>query len=158
MVMSGLVFYCRNIKQHPALPVLQSAIQLNGEHRLSSDWNAFLIDAYVLVDSPRSRVIAIDFDNTITADLDFYLDLIDAYRTHGWQPVVCTLRDDRADNLAEMYQKLHDAHIKLYTTNGRKKRAFLRNQGIRVGLWIDDYFPSISELGSRFLLDNGIDF
>ena len=89
--MSGLVFYYHNPEQaHPAFTVLKSAIQMNGEHRLTYEFNEFVVDAYVLADSPTSRIIAIDFDNTITADVDFYLDLIDAYRVAGWEPVVCT--------------------------------------------------------------------
>ena len=81
--MSGLVFYHRP-NTHPAFTVLQSAIRMNGEHRVIHEFNEFLIDAYVLADSLTSRVIALDFDNTITADVDFYIDLIDTYRKHGW--------------------------------------------------------------------------
>lgn len=46
------------------------------------EFNEFVVDYYVLADSPTSSH-AIDFDNTITADVDFYLDLIDAYRVAG---------------------------------------------------------------------------
>lgn len=155
--MSGLVFYHRQ-NTHPAFAVLQSAIRMNGEHRVIHEFNEFLIDAYVLADSLTSRVIAIDFDNTITADLDFYLDLIDAYRRHGWEPVVCTLRDDLGDNLNEIHEKLHDSGIRVYTTDGKRKRAFMLHEGISVGLWIDDYFPGISQCGTSFLLNNGIDY
>ena len=63
--MNGLVFYHRNQLQHPALSVLQAAIQVNGEHRITTQFNEFLVDVYVLADSLTSRVIAIDFDNTI---------------------------------------------------------------------------------------------
>ncbi|QTR50687.1 type II toxin-antitoxin system RelE/ParE family toxin [Candidatus Thiothrix anitrata] len=155
--MSGLVFYHRQ-NTHPAFNVLQNAIHINGEHQVSREFNEFLIDAYVLADSLTSRVIAIDFDNTITADIDFYLDLIDAYRNQEWEPVVCTLRDAMADNLNEIHEKLHDSGIRIYTTDGKRKRAFMLHQGISVGLWIDDYFPGISQCGTSFLLNNGIDY
>lgn len=156
--MCGLVFYHHKHLLHPALNVLQTAVHLNGQHKLMSEWNEFLIDAYVLADSPTSRVVAIDYDNTITADLDFYLDLIDSYHSHGWEPVVCTLRDGMEDNLDEIHERLHDAKIRIYTTDGKKKRAYMLHEGISVGLWIDDYFPGISQCGSRFLLHNGIDY
>lgn len=155
--MSGLVFYHRP-NTHPAFTVLQSVIRMNGEHRVIHEFNEFLIDAYVLADSLTSRVIALDFDNTITADVDFYIDLIDTYRKHGWEPVVCTLRDDLGDNLTEIHEKLHDSGIRVYTTDGKRKRAFMLHEGISVGLWIDDYFPGISQCGTSFLLNNGIDY
>ena len=156
--MSGLVFYYHNPEQaHPAFTVLKSAIQMNGEHRLTYEFNEFVVDAYVLADSPTSRIIAIDFDNTITADVDFYLDLIDAYRVAGWEPVVCTLRDDMDENLEEIHAKLHDSGIRIYTTDGKKKRAYMLHEGISVGLWIDDYFPAITLCGGSILLTNGTD-
>jgi hypothetical protein len=140
------------------MTVLKAAIQLNGEHTIISEFDEFKIDAYVLADSFTSRVVAIDFDNTITADIDFYLDLIDSYRGHGWEPIICTLRDDMGDNLEEIHDKLHDSGIRVYTTDGKKKRAFMLHEGISVGLWIDDYFPGISQFGTPFLLNNGIDY
>ena len=157
--MSGLVFYYHRPEQpHPAFIILNSAIQMNGEHRLTHEFNEFMVDAYVLADSPTSRIVAIDFDNTITADVDFYLDLIDAYRVAGWEPVVCTLRDDMDENLEEIHAKLHDSGIRIYTTDGKKKRAYMLHEGISVGLWIDDYFPGITLCGGSFLLKNGIDY
>lgn len=156
--MSGLVFYHRSRMPHPAFGVLNAAIRLNGEHRVIQEFNEFLVDAYVLADSMTSRVIAVDFDNTITADVDFYLDLIDSYRAHDWEPVICTLRDGMDENLEEIHEKLHDANIRVYTTDGKRKRAYMLHQGISVGLWIDDYFPGISQCGTSFLLNNGIDY
>jgi hypothetical protein len=156
--MSGLVFYHRNRIPHPAFNILKAAIKLNGEHEVTHEFNEFRIDAYVLGDSMTSRVVAIDFDNTITADIDFYLDLIDSYRAHDWEPIICTLRDDMKDNLDEIHDKLHDAGIRVYTTDGKRKRAFMLHEGISVGLWIDDYFPGISQCGTSFLLNNGIDY
>lgn len=156
--MSGLVFYHRPHNSHPAFEVLKTVIKINGEHRIIREFNEFLVDQYAMADSPTSRVIAIDFDNTITADVDFYLDLIDAYRNHDWEPIICTLRDDLHGNLEEIHDKVHDAGIKVYTTDGKRKRAFMLHEGISVGLWIDDYFPGISQCGTSFLLNNGIDY
>jgi len=156
--MSGLVFYHRPHNPHPAFEVLKGAIEINGEHRIHREFNEFIVDQYVMADSLTSRVIAIDFDNTITADVDFYLDLIDAYRAHNWEPIICTLRDDLHGNLEEIHDKVHDAGIKVYTTDGKRKRAFMLHEGISVGLWIDDYFPGISQCGTPFLLNNGIDY
>lgn len=158
MCMSGLVFYYQNRLPCAAFKILEAAIQLNGEHSIITEFNEFAIDAYVLADSPTSRIIAIDFDNTITADVDFYLDLIDAYRANDWEPIVCTLRDDGDDNVQEIHEKLHDVGIRVYTTDGKKKRAFMLHEGISVSMWIDDYFPGITQFGTSLLTRNGIEY
>ncbi|MEN9503598.1 MAG: hypothetical protein RI964_2883 [Pseudomonadota bacterium] len=156
--MSELVFYYRPIAPHPAIEVIKQVAQNVGKHHLTTTFNEFQIDAYLLSDAKQSRVIAIDFDNTITADIAFYQTLIRAYQAQGWQPVVCTVRDDLPENLQEIQTKLHDLNIPVYTTNGKKKRAYMQRQGVRVGLWIDDMFPCVSSCGSQFLRANGISY
>lgn len=156
--MADLIFYYCNRLPCPAFAILEHAIKQHGEHELISTFDEFRIDQYVLADSATSRVVAIDFDNTITADPEFYLGLIAAYRHHGWEPIICSLRDDLADNRMEIREKLHDDGIRIYTTDGRKKRAFMLYQGISVGLWIDDFFPGITPFGSPLLLRNGIEY
>lgn len=151
--MSGLVFYYHNPEQaHPAFTVLKSAIQMNGEHRLTYEFNEFVVDAYVLADSPTSRIIAIDFDNTITADVDFYLDLIDAYRVAGWEPVVCTLRDDMDENLEEIHAKLHDSGIRIYTTDGRKNALTCCMKGLVWDCGLMIIFPLLLYVAALFSL------
>lgn len=156
--MADLIFYYHNKLPCAAFKVLETAIKEHGEHELISTFDEFRIDQYVLADSPTSRIIAIDFDNTITADVDFYLGLIEAYRSRDWEPVICTLRADEDENLLEIHDKLHHVGIRVYTTDGKKKRAFMLHQGISVGLWIDDYFPGIIQFGTSLLLRNGIEY
>ena len=97
--MTGLVFYYYEKSPNPAFDILHSAIQLSERHKLTEYFDEFLVDAYVLSDDKSSRTIAMDFDNTITADVDFYLNLIDAYRAADWNPVICTLRDKSESNI-----------------------------------------------------------
>lgn len=156
--MSDLVFYYNNRLPCAAFNVLEAAIKEHGEHELTSTFDEFRVDQYVLADSTTSRIVAIDFDNTITADPDFYIALVQVYRERGWEPIICTLRDNMDDNLLEIREKLQDEGIRIYTTDGRKKRAFMLHQGISVGLWIDDYFPGIIQFGSPLLLRNGIEY
>lgn len=156
--MSDLVFYYHNRLPCAAFAILEAAIKKHGEHEIISTFDEFRVDQYVLADSSTSRIIAIDFDNTITADPDFYLSLIKVYRESGWEPIVCTLRDDMDDNLLEIRERLQGDGMRIYTTDGRKKRAFMLHQGISVGLWIDDYFPGIIQFGSPLLLRNGIEY
>ncbi|WP_308874108.1 hypothetical protein [Thiothrix subterranea] len=91
--MSDLVFYYHNRLPCAAFTVLETAIKEHGEHELISTFDEFRVDQYVLADSATSRIIAIDFDNTITADPDFYLALIKRYRESGWNRscVLCAM-------------------------------------------------------------------
>ncbi|HPE59914.1 MAG TPA: hypothetical protein PLB10_06215 [Thiolinea sp.] len=155
--MTELVFYYRRKNYtNPAVHVLDTTIQLYGGHRLTEQFDEFMIDAYVLTDDTRSRVIAIDFDNTITADVDFYLNLIDAYRKADWNPVICTLRENSNNDLEEIQSRLYDTGLKVYTTDGLPKQAYMQARGLSVNLWIDDYFPAIGPCGCPLLLNNGI--
>ncbi|SEA87335.1 hypothetical protein SAMN05660964_02693 [Thiothrix caldifontis] len=156
--MSDLVFYYHNRLPCTAFAILEAAIKEHGEHEIISTFDEFRVDQYVLADSSTSRIIAIDFDNTITADPDFYLSLIQRYRESSWEPIVCTLRDDMDDNLLEIRERLQGDGMRIYTTDGRKKRAFMLHQGISVGLWIDDYFPAITQFGTPLLIRNGIEY
>lgn len=156
--MTDLVFYYHNKLPCAAFNVLEAAIKEHGEHELISIFDEFRIDQYVLADSPTSRIVAIDFDNTITADPEFYMGLVDNYRNRDWEPVICTLRDNMDDNVLEIREKLHDVGIRVYTTDGKKKRAFMLHEGISVGLWIDDYFPGITQFGTALLRRNGIEY
>ena len=151
-----LFYYQKSGDLNPALAILDQAISRSGHHRLTECFDEFAVDVYTLQDDNTSRTIAIDFDNTITADVDFYLNLIDAYQAAGWNPVICTLRDRDAENLSEMRAQLCHRDIRIYTCGGRPKQQTLLSLGIRVNLWIDDYFPAICPCGSQLLLKNGI--
>ncbi|MEZ5537223.1 MAG: hypothetical protein R3F02_16555 [Thiolinea sp.] len=154
--MTALVFYYHEKSPNPAFDVLYDAIQLSERHKLTEYYDEFLVDAYVLADDKSSRTIAIDFDNTITADVDFYLNLIDAYRAADWNPVICTLRDKTESNIEEMKTLLYDVPIDIYTCGGNPKREHLLAQGMRINLWIDDFFPGICPHDCQFLSSNGI--
>lgn len=156
--MTELVFYYQNKLPCAAFNVLEKFIKEHGYHEITSTFDEFRVDQYVLADSPTSRIVAIDFDNTITADVDFYQGLIEAYRQCGWEPVVCTLRANEEPSLGEIREKLSGTDIRIYATDGKKKRAFMLYQGISVGLWIDDYFPAIIQFGTNLLLRNGIEY
>lgn len=158
--MSNLVFYYRHVGLCPAFTLLKQFIQEDKLHlhRLTNEFDEFRVDIYALADSPTSRRVAFDFDCTITADPIFFNSLIKSYREHGWEPVICTLRCDETDGIKEIRETLKDDSIPIYTTDGQLKRTCLHEQGIDVGLWIDDYFPGIAHPGAWILQINGIDY
>lgn len=156
--MADLVFYFNTQLPCAAFKILEATIHEHGEHEITSVFDEFRVDQYVLADSSTSRIVALDFDNTITADTEFYIQLIQALRREDWEPIVCTLRDSASENLQEIHGRLQDEGIRVYTTDGCKKRAFMLHQGISVALWIDDYFPGITQFGTALLTKNGIKY
>lgn len=154
--MTQLQFYAHPQKKNPALELLHRAIKKHGKHKLSQHFNEFAIDAYTLTDDEQSKVIAIDYDNTVTADPEFFKQLIDKYRQKNWEPVICTLREGSKEDIDAIRALLYDTDIKIYTSNGHRKQQFLLSLGIKVNLWIDDFFPSICHCDCPLLTNNGI--
>ena len=156
--MTELVFYHQCVVPCPAFELLDATIKAHGMHRVESHFDEFRIDVYALSDSPSSRLVAIDYDNTITADPDFYQHLIQVFRENGWEPIVCTMRCPDAENLAEIWGQLRDSTVPIYTTDGQTKRPYMLERGIQIGLWLDDMFPAIACPGAWVLQVNGINY
>lgn len=150
-----ITFYYHN-KLTDAFQLLKHAIQQSKCHVLTHNYNAFSIDVYALLDKYRSRTVSFDWDNTITADMEFYNKLIDTYIHHGWTPIICTLRAPTIENYTEIRHALKRDHIQIYATDGRSKQAYLKRHKINVHLWIEDYFPAICKEGCALLRQNGI--
>ena len=126
------------------------------EHLLVEFYNEFLIDVYLLIDKPKSKYIAIDWDNTISADQDYFLQLIKLFQKAGYSPFVCTLRTPDQENIKEIKSILENANIPIYLTDGRPKRKYLKDLGIKVHLWIDDFYPGICGDSCKLLTKNNI--
>ncbi len=152
------VFYDGARQPHPVISLLKQIAEPYNQYEFTSVFNEFAIDFYLLSDDPNSRVIAIDFDNTITADVTFYCQLIRQLQQQHWQPIVCTVRDDSMENVQEIRQRLADCELPIYATSGQYKREYLQQQGITVGLWIDDMFPCVSACCSELLRNNAINY
>lgn len=126
------------------------------EHELVDFYNEFLIDIYVLLDKSNSKFIAIDWDNTISADKDFFLMLIIKLKEAGYTPFVCTLRAPDSDNIKEIKGLLEETNIAIYLTDGKPKRKYMKKLGIKVHLWIDDFYPGICGDSCNLLARNKI--
>lgn len=147
-------FYCGRSKAK-AIKLLKTTI-IKEEHDFVEFYNEFLIDIYILLDKPKSKYIAIDWDNTISADIDFFLMLIMKLQKAGYIPFVCTLRAADSDNLKEIRGALKKADIAIYLTNGKPKRKYMKKLGINVHFWIDDFYPSICGDSCNILVRNKI--
>ncbi|MCF6189098.1 MAG: hypothetical protein L3J51_01310 [Cocleimonas sp.] len=127
------------------------------EHDLVDFYNEFLIDIYLLLDKLKSKYIAIDWDNTISADQDYFLQLIKKLQKAGFTPFVCTLRAPDKENIREIRSVLEETNIAIYLTDGKPKRKYMRKLGVKVHLWIDDFYPGISDESCKIFARNSIE-
>ena len=150
-----LAFYYNGDKNITAYNIIEHSLQKEG-HYLINYYNEFKIDVYLLLDNPKSKYIAIDWDNTISADQDYFIKLILELKKAGYTPFVCTLRAPDKENIKEIRGILEVANIAIYLTDGKPKRRFMRSLGIKVHLWIDDFYPGICRDSSELLTCNNI--
>ena len=150
-----IFFYSGNPKEE-IFQLMESALE-EREHYLVEFYNEFLIDVYMLLDKRKSRHIAIDWDNTISADKFFFKSLIAKLQAANYKPFVCTLRAPGKENIEEICGVLEDANIPIYLTNGKPKRKYMKSLGVRVHLWIDDFYPGICGDSCNILARNNID-
>lgn len=148
-------FYSGNPKEK-AYKLIEKALS-EREHYLVEFYNEFLIDVYMLLDRRNSKYIAIDWDNTISADKDFFKDLIAKLQKAHYKPFVCTLRAPDKENIEEICKILEKTNIPIYLTDGKPKRKYMRSLGVKVHLWIDDFYPGICGDSCKILAKNNID-
>ena len=151
-----LVFYYQGKNKTRAYEIVVNALHRRG-HSLVKYYDEFLIDVYLMLDRPKSRHIAIDWDNTISADQEFFKQLIRKLQKAGYSPFVCTLRAPDKENLREIVGILDEAMIPIYLTDGRRKRNYMKMLGVKVHLWIDDFYPAICGDDCRLLGRNKIE-
>ena len=149
-------YYNKNLKEVPSYQLLKSVLSKRGAY-LVDFYNEFLIDIYVLLDNLTSKYIAIDWDNTVSADQSFFLSLIQLLQQKGYTPFICTLRAPNRENIIEISSILDKHNISIYLTDGRSKRNYMKSMGIDVHLWIDDFYPSICREICPLLTKNGIE-
>ncbi len=149
-------YYNGNNQKVPAYQLIEAALEDRGDY-LVEFYNEFLIDVYVLLDNPNSKYIAIDWDNTVSADPVFFIDLIKKFQKVGYTPFICSLRAPDKENITEIKSVLEARNITIYLTDGQDKYGHMKNLGIDVHLWIDDFYPSICRETCPLLIKNGIE-
>ncbi len=150
-----LTFYFDPASQSEAVNVIHTLLE-NCVHEVVEFYNEFLIDIYLMLDNRKSKYIAIDWDNTISADQEFFKRLIQQFQQAGFSPFICTLRAPDRENLKEIIEVLEELTIPIYLTDGQPKRKFMKNLGVKVHLWIDDFYPGICGDSCKMLSRNNI--
>ena len=151
-----LTFYYNGDQGFEAFKILQVALDARGYY-LVEFYNEFLIDVYTLLDDSKSKYIAIDWDNTISADQEFFKELIKQFQHAGYKPFVCTLRAPDRENIEEIHSVLEDSNIAIYLTDGNPKREYMKELDVNVHLWIDDFYPGICRETCSLLTRNSIE-
>lgn len=96
----------------------------------------------------RSLLIAIDFDDTLTADPELWRNFIESAKKLGHRIVCVTARRDTDDNRETVDSWMHEHGIELYTyfTGLASKIDHMAKIGLKVDIWIDDN-PRAAALG-----------
>jgi hypothetical protein len=100
------------------------------------EWNKF-IDPWSRRDHIEfEKVIAVDFDETITDDPETWLVAMRAFERGGYVCKIVTWR--YAHEGPEELQFLVDLGYKIYYTGRKAKRRYMADCGVQVAIWIDD--------------------
>lgn len=150
-----LTFFYSGDPHIEVIKQIETSVMENGHH-LVEFYNEFIIDVYMLLDNRKSNYVAIDWDNTFSADQGFFISLVDKLKSAGYMPFVCTLRAPDKENIIEIRNILDAANIAIYLTNGKQKRKFMKSLGVKVHLWIDDFYPAICGDSCKILTRNNI--
>ena len=84
-------------------------------------------------------IIALDYDDTYTADPELWNQFIDDSIERGHKVLICTARRDTEENREDVsLPEKYNGVVPKYFTGLRCKKKFLEARGIKVGVWIDD--------------------
>jgi hypothetical protein len=85
-------------------------------------------------------LIAIDFDDTLTADAELWRDCIAKAISRGHRVICVTARRDTDDNRETIDSWMAEHGIELYTyyTGLASKVDHMQRIGVKVDIWIDD--------------------
>jgi hypothetical protein len=78
------------------------------------------------------KVIAVDYDDTYTADPELFESFISTAKTKGHVVVIVTFRNGEVDPLPSL------AHEVFYTS-GTEKANYMKEVGLEVDIWVDDW-------------------
>lgn len=85
----------------------------------------------------KAQTISIDFDDTYTADTEFWDIFIRHAISRGHRIVCITYRYPDMDN-DDIEDAFANVPVQVLYTSGTQKRPYAASQGVLVDIWIDD--------------------
>lgn len=82
------------------------------------------------------KVIAVDFDETISDNEHGWVKVLELLEKIGYHVVICTWR--KPTEHPEDLKFLVDRGFAVYYTSQHAKQEYMKQQGIDVAIWIDD--------------------
>lgn len=79
-------------------------------------------------------LLALDFDATYTLDPVYWNKVIELTRDSGHEIIMATYRHEIAD-WDPIMEKID---LEIYFTDGKAKKPYLEERGIKVDVWLDD--------------------
>ena len=85
-------------------------------------------------------LIAIDFDDTLTADSQLWLEFIESANALGHRCICITARRQTEDNVEsiENWMTMHGVHLPVVFTGLASKVEHAKKMGLKIDIWIDD--------------------
>ena len=91
-------------------------------------------------------LIALDYDDTFTADPVFWRAFIELAQAGGHKVIIATLRENNYGNPKEINDALGVGHlVPIVFCNHRYKDEMCRKAGYTVDIWIDDMPEAVRE-------------
>lgn len=101
------------------------------------NWNNY-IDPWSRTDHfEREKVVAVDFDETISDNPGTWLQVMRCLELGGYVVYVVTWRSPTT--APEELQFLVDKGYKIFYTSFKAKKPYMKSKGIDVAIWIDDH-------------------
>lgn len=85
-------------------------------------------------------LIAIDFDDTLTADSQLWLKFVESAKSLGHRCICITARRQTEDNIEAIdeWMRTHGVSLPVYFTGLSSKVEYAKKIGLKVNIWIDD--------------------
>lgn len=83
-------------------------------------------------------IVSIDFDETYTKSPWLFNEIIALLSDSDHQPMIVTYRHRDLDYDPQLWNLENLYFVPVYYTDGKAKKPFMENLGIKVDIWIED--------------------
>lgn len=88
--------------------------------------------------------LAIDFDETYSADPEFFREIVELAKRHGHAPCIVSCRRNTVEN-HRIISEVVGGDLFIVLTDLNPKRQYMESLGYPVTWWLDDFPESVKE-------------